>query len=335
MAPLPGRVGDGQYPRPPNAGGSRAPTIGRQGGDGQGGTLARGIYQAPGAAGDDRPLELLLSGVSCLVLRAGWWRFEPGWSQPEHTRPNYTLFVPVDGDAEYVVDGAAYRLRSGMVLLLPPNVPVRGGNDADRPLAMYTVHFHARLYGAIDMPAMYGLPAAYHPGPARLAEIVELARRIAEGLVHREPGCALAVNGDCARLLALLWREVAGREGRATADGAARVAEIVRLVPVFRTIESEYARRLTLAELADLVHLQPAYFSTLFKRVTGLSPLEYLARHRLQHVRELLLSTDRSLSEIAAATGYRDPFYLSRVFRRVQGISPNEYRKTKKSPVLP
>ena len=270
-----------------------------------------------------------------LVLQAGWWRFEPGWSQAEHVRPNYTLFVPVEGDAEYIVAGEAHRLRPGTVLLLPPNVPLGGGNDADRLLAMYTVHFHARLYGAIDMPAMYGLPVAFRPGPTRWTKVVELARRIAEGLAGGEPGCALAANGDCARLLALLWREVADHEGRSPADGAARAADIVRLVPVFRTIEAEYARRLTLAELADLVHLHPAYFSTLFKRVTGLSPLEYLARYRLQHVRELLLSTDRSLGEIAAATGYRDPFYLSRVFRRVHNIPPSEYRKTKKSPVLP
>ena len=298
-------------------------------------TLATGLYLAPETAGVDRPLERLLSSVTPAVLQAGWWRFEPGWSQAEHVRPNYTLFVPIEGDAHYAVGGHVHQLGPGMVLLLPPNVPVGGGNDADRPLAMYTVHFHARLYGAIDMPAMYGLPAASHPSPARLTEIVGLARRIAEGLAGAEPGCALAANGDCARLLALLWREVADREGSSPTDGAARVAEIVRLVPVFRTIETEYARRLTLAELADLVHLHPAYFSTLFKRTTGLSPHDYLARYRLQHVRELLLSTDRSLSEIAAATGYRDPFYLSRVFRRVQGISPSEYRKTKKSPVLP
>ena len=298
-------------------------------------TLQTGLYLAPETAGDDRPLERLLSSVTCLVLQAGWWHFEPGWSQAEHVRPNYTLFVPVEGDAEYVVDGEAYRLRPGTVLLLPPNVPLGGANDADRPLAMYTVHFQARLYGAIDMPAMYGLPVELRPDPSELTEIAELARRIAEGLALGKPGCALAANGDCARVLALLWRQVADHDGRSPADGAARAAEIIRLVPVFRTIEAEYARRLSLAELADLVHLHPAYFSTLFKRVTGLSPLEYLARYRLQHVRELLLSTDRSLSEIAAATGYRDPFYLSRVFRRVQGIPPSEYRKTKKRPVLP
>ena len=297
--------------------------------------LPTGLYHAPDAADTGRPLERLLTSVTCVVPRAGWWQFPPGWSQPEHVRSNYTLFVPVGGDAEYVVDGRSYRVRPEAVLLLPPNVPIEGRNDSDQPLSMYTVHFQARLYGAIDMPAMYGLPAAFQPEPSRVAEIIRLARQIVGELADDLPGCSLAANGDCARLLALLWRETARQGGESHAEGAARAAEIVRLAPVFRVIQTAYTERLTLKQLAEIVHLHPAYFSTLFKRVTGLSPLEYLARYRLQHVRDLLLSSDQSLREIAAATGYRDPFYLSRVFRRVQGMSPSEYRKSKKTPALP
>jgi transcriptional regulator GlxA family with amidase domain len=70
-------------------------------------------------------------------------------------------------------------------------------------------------------------------------------------------------------------------------------------------------------------------------RVAGPPPLKYLARYRLDRARELLLSTDQSVAEIAAATGFRDPFYLSRVFRRAEGCSPNEYRRSKGSPGLP
>ena len=88
-------------------------------------------------------------------------------------------------------------------------------------------------------------------------------------------------------------------------------------------------------QLAELVHLHPAYFSTLFHKATGLPPSQYLARHRLRRAREMLLSTNDSIREIATATGYRDPFYLSRAFRRAVGVSPSEYRKTRVSADLP
>jgi len=298
-------------------------------------TLEPGLYEAPETATGARTLERLLAEVTTVVLRAGWWRFEPGWGQAEHVRPNYTLFVPVEGDARYASDGHTFRLRPGTILLLPPNVPIGGGNDSRSTLGLYTVHFHARLYGAIDMPALYGLPTELRPDADVLTAIRDLAVRIVVGLAAAEPGCALAANGDCARLLALIWRELAGRKLEAASEGAARATEVVRLLPVLRAIESDYAQPLSLSNLAGLVHLHPAYFSTVFKRVIGVAPLEYLARRRMQHVRELLLTTDRSLGEIARATGYRDPFYLSRVFRRVQGVPPSQYRKSKERPAMP
>ena len=63
--------------------------------------------------------------------------------------------------------------------------------------------------------------------------------------------------------------------------------------------------------------------------------MQYVARYRLNRVRELLLSTDHSVKEIAAETGYRDHSYLDRVFRRSEGCSPGEYRRAKRSPLLP
>jgi AraC-like DNA-binding protein len=107
------------------------------------------------------------------------------------------------------------------------------------------------------------------------------------------------------------------------------------LAPVFRLIESRHAQRLTLGELADAVHLHPAYFSALFRRLVGLSPMQYIAVYRLNQVRELLLSTDLAVSEVAARTGFRDLSYLDRVFRRAEGLNPTEYRKAKAAPIPP
>lgn len=78
------------------------------------------------------------------------------------------------------------------------------------------------------------------------------------------------------------------------------------------------------ARILDGVH--PAYFSALFKRVTGLPPRAYLTQYRLDRVRELLLSTDLPIARIAQQAGFSDQSYLSRVFREGEGSSPTEYR---------
>ena len=297
--------------------------------------MPTGARFAPEAAGDERPLERLLSSVSCTVVSAGWYTFPPDWVLDERVRPNYIAYVCVGGRAEFVVAGERHWLTEGGVLLTAPDVPHAARNDPADPSRFYTAHFVASLYGVLDMPAIYGLPQALRPAPERLEEIVAAARRIVVELAEAEAGCALAANGDCARLLALLWRETVAQGASPAPSSEASAAELARLAPVFRAIQAGYAERLTLKALADVVHLDPAYFSTLFKRVTGLPPLHYVARYRLQQVRYLLVSTDQSMRDIAAATGFRDPFYLSRVFRRAERMTPSEYRRAKKSPDLP
>ena len=78
---------------------------------------------------------------------------------------------------------------------------------------------------------------------------------------------------------------------------------------------------MTLRDLAQTVPFHPAYFSTFFTRVVGVSPMRYLTRYRLDRARALLLGTDRTVAEIAALTGYPDASYFGRVFRRSKGCS--------------
>jgi transcriptional regulator GlxA family with amidase domain len=156
----------------------------------------------------------------------------------------------------------------------------------------------------------------------------DAARRIVAELAGARPGCTLAAGGECARMLAWLWRETVERGGTLAGHDVSIVAALPRLAPVLRTIQAHYAEPLRVRDLAELVHLHPAWFSTRFRQLTGLSPAQYLMRYRLERARELLVSTDRSVREIAAMTGFQDPLYLSRQFRRLLGTSPTAYRQS-------
>jgi len=271
--------------------------------------------------------EALWSSVTCTVFRAGYWACTPDWRLRERTMPNYILFICVAGGADFVLGGRAYRLDPGAVLLAPPHVSQEGRHDPLHPFHVYAVHFAAHLYGMFDVPTVYRLPVTLRPAPEHMALLVEAARRILSEFASGAPGYALAVNAECSRILALLWREVVAHDPGRSSECWERTAEIARLLPVFQLIQARYMQHLTLPELAQAVPFHPSYFSTYFKRVVGVSPLRYLARYRLDGARELLLSTDRTIAEVAAATGYRDPSYLGRVFRRTEGVRPSEYRK--------
>ena len=81
-----------------------------------------------------------------------------------------------------------------------------------------------------------------------------------------------------------------------------------------------------LAELADRVHISGSYLCRLFTRELGISPLQYLERHRLELTAQLLLEGDLSISEISSYAGWSDTNYMARRFRAAHGMAPTRYR---------
>ena len=274
----------------------------------------------------DDGAETLFSTVSCSVVRAGWFRCDPEWQLPERVMPDHILWICVGGGADLVLGDAKHRLEPGCALIAPPHVRQRGAHDPRNPLEVYSVHFVARLYGVLDAPLVFGLPVILRLSDEHLRSAVEAAKRIIAELLHGETAHSLITSGDCSRLLALLCREHAAQnEGLTLRAGLS--GGVARLAPALRLVDASYAEPLTLGDMASSVHLHPAYFSVLFKRVTGMPPSRYLAQRRLHRVQELLLATELPIHQIAALTGFRDPFYLSRVFQHEVGVSPSGYRR--------
>jgi len=93
-----------------------------------------------------------------------------------------------------------------------------------------------------------------------------------------------------------------------------------------RYMADHYSDHLTLASVAEYVQLSPNYFSTLFSQVVGVSFREQLNRIRIEESKQLLLSTDYSLADIAVAIGFPDQSYFCKAFKRIVGLTPGKFR---------
>lgn len=91
-------------------------------------------------------------------------------------------------------------------------------------------------------------------------------------------------------------------------------------------ISQNYAGNITLNDVANHVHLNPAYFSTIFKQCCGSSFKEYLNMVRIEESKRLLANTDYPIIDIAIATGFEDQSYFSKVFKKYTGLTPKQYR---------
>jgi len=79
--------------------------------------------------------------------------------------------------------------------------------------------------------------------------------------------------------------------------------------------------------LSELAGMSASMLFVSFKRATGLSPIDYSIRMRMQRASELLVrESTLNVKQIAGMLGYEDPYYFSRRFRSVHGMPPTKYR---------
>jgi two-component system response regulator YesN len=83
---------------------------------------------------------------------------------------------------------------------------------------------------------------------------------------------------------------------------------------------------ISIARVCSLLHISAGYFSSIFKRETKMTYVNYLLHIRLEAAKEMLLTTDLKTFEIAEKVGYADPNYFSFSFKKQVGVSPKDYR---------
>lgn len=93
-------------------------------------------------------------------------------------------------------------------------------------------------------------------------------------------------------------------------------------------IEGDLAGDLSLSTLAKETNVSPNYFSSLFKKETGLPLTQYVNNKRMEHAKHLLKTTSLQIQTIAQHTGILDLHYFCRLFKSVTGKTPSEYRSS-------
>ena len=100
-------------------------------------------------------------------------------------------------------------------------------------------------------------------------------------------------------------------------------------------VEANLSTPLRNKDLAAIARLSTFHFNVAFRNSVGDSPHGYLIRRRVERAQGLMLSTERSLSDIAAECGLADQSHLTRLFRKIVGESPAAWRRARVNPISP
>ncbi|MEW4430998.1 AraC family transcriptional regulator [Paenibacillus pabuli] len=101
------------------------------------------------------------------------------------------------------------------------------------------------------------------------------------------------------------------------ADTAHRIEEQLQTI-----ISSEGS----ITQMAEELNLSRSQCTKIFKEIYGISPRQYVTEKKLNHAKQLLVSTNKTIEDIADELGYHSVSHFSRQFRRGTGLSPNQFR---------
>ena len=155
-----------------------------------------------------------------------------------------------------------------------------------------------------------------------LWEMKDCFDRIAAGLtgqIHPEYRIAL--------LACQLWYGLISHLDVQESEPRLGIRKQERIRTFMTYIQEHYTEDLTLADIADSAGVSEGECCRCFSTLSDETPIQYLNTYRVIRAMELLLTTDESVSEVAAAVGFRDSGYFSRCFKKRTGMTPTAYRK--------
>ena len=142
--------------------------------------------------------------------------------------------------------------------------------------------------------------------------------------------------------LSKIWRSFAPRDKLKThsyaTDFIIRICEIYEkqeqpaaidsFIKSIAYMHTEYAKKITVEQLAQMSNMSRTVYFSEFKKTIGTTPQTFLMAIRLESAKNKLATTSLSLEEIAAETGFYDAAHLSRFFKKTYGKTPAHFKKT-------
>jgi AraC family L-rhamnose operon transcriptional activator RhaR len=257
---------------------------------------------------------------------------------PEHTHSFVEIAVVIGGQGQHRSLAGCQDLQVGDVVVLRPGV--WHGYEQCRSLDVYNCCFSTELLRRelawMQEDSLLGY--LLWSGPFAMQRRGLLTSRL-EGdalrdcVEHLEALDRLrslptgSHRGDIIGRLSLLLSVLARAAGRSR-EGASEPAGPTHpaVIDAMRMMEATPAYRWTLTELAQRLHLAPGYLIRLFKSTTGLPPMAYLSRFRVETAAAMLLHTDQPVTQIGHSVGWPDQNYFARRFKAHYGLTASTYR---------
>lgn len=258
-------------------------------------------------------LDLEIANRGTVDQTWGAVKFTPFWDK---------IYYVVDGDLHVEMEGISYLATPGSLLYMPGGIEQtfyleHGIEHMDH----YYCHFTSFVSGQESMRLSNILSFPYCIRPHNSQEVKELFQMLMEA---HEADYVHSILRQKSLLYELINMFLDGEDYTFKKD---LLASLNGFPKVIEYIHNNIQKKITNDELANLMHLHPNYFNTVFKKHVGETPIQFINRVRIEKGKALLSKEKCNISDLPEQLGYRDIYYFSKAFKKSTGMSPRLYRK--------
>lgn len=242
---------------------------------------------------------------------------------------HYALLIHCTGGSGWLtIQGVTMTIEAHQYIILPPDTPYSFGTDNERPWTIYWVQFCGKSMPRFLDPHTPPHPRSVSPGDcSRLQERTRLFQDMYSSFSMAYTRDYMAYS--CLCLYHYLGSFIFLEQYR---NFMAPVHKAPSLIDrIMHYMNENIAESLTLSRLAAYFKYSPTHLSALFRRQTGMSPINCFLRMKIQKACLYLELSDMKIHEISAMLGFTDPAYFSRLFRKSMGVSPQNYRESERN----
>jgi AraC-like DNA-binding protein len=235
------------------------------------------------------------------------------------------LIYCLQGKGYFIVDNKRYEVRSNQYILIPATDKyMRYWADNDDPWTIYWVHFTGDKIQDFNN----SLNLSINRGPVQIPfneNAINIWHNIYQTL---EMGYSMEnINSACFCLYHIVATFLMPE--RHIQNDKDDEGDII--TKTIHNMRDNLSKKLSVEDMAGKHNLSVSHFSNLFRKATGMPPIDYFIHLKMQKACQLLYANGDKIKAVAAELGYEDPYYFSRIFKKYIGSSPEQYRITAKN----
>lgn len=253
-----------------------------------------------------------------------------------HYHSEMELFYMEKGTLDMYIEKQTFRLNAGDAIFIPPNL-IHSANrisPPDKDCCFYAFVFSEKML-MDTLPEYcnnYIQPVYSNPISCIIPlcgsyswqkEIIDSLINIFSQRNHSIDTCELLIRGN----LLIIWQLLYNNHIKPNNSNISDNNSFPQIQECINYIQENYSENISLDKLARNAGFSTGHFCRLFKNMTGFTPFNYINRIKIAASCELLLNTDKKISEISSLCGYNNISYYNRTFTKIMKETPSGYRK--------